>query len=355
MTQQSNQTPTVAQPTQSERFTRMVMAEFSATSGSLEITARQKRLIQSYFISIDQALKTAETFRLKKAEKYRDKLPVIWANVNMEQLAIKVMAYSRIGFDPSIANHINMIPFKNNTTNKYEITFIEGYRGKQLKAIKYGYDMPNDIIVELVYSTDVFKPLKKDINNPIESYKFEVVDSFNRGEIIGGFYYFNYLETPQKNKLMFYSKAEIEKRKPEKASAEFWGGDKPTWGEDNDGKSVKTGTEHVEGWYTEMMWKTLMRIAFNNILIDSEKIDDDFMKVIESERDFSRIENTTPNDANSQTLDIDSEEVPPTTQSLPNSIPVNLSVDNVPAEQMQPQGAATPPLNATTEKFKSNF
>ena len=71
------------------------------------------------------------------------------------------------------------------------------------------------------------------------------------------------------------SKAEVEKRKPEKASASFWGGEKEIW---ENGK--RTGKfEHVEGWYPEMFKKTLTRAAYNAITIDSSKIDEDFQRL----------------------------------------------------------------------------
>lgn len=262
-------------PTPSERFSAMVVKEFSSKGGVLSLTPFQQRLIQNYFINIDIALRSAEEKRLKKSAKYQDPLPVVWQNVNMETLAVHVVACSRIGFDPALPNHINMMPFKNNSLNKYDIVFVEGYRGKELKAMKYGFDIPDDIVVEVVYSTDTFKPIKKDVNNKIEHYEFKVNDAFNRGEIIGGFYYHRYDERPYKNKLVFYNIAEIEKRKPKYASAEFWGGEKATYGDD--GK--KNGTEKVEGWYHEMVWKTIFRAAYSDIAIDSQKIDDDFVKL----------------------------------------------------------------------------
>ena len=44
-----------------------------------------------------------------------------------------MLLHTRIGLDPSQKNHINPIPYKNNAKNKYDIGFIEGYRGIELK------------------------------------------------------------------------------------------------------------------------------------------------------------------------------------------------------------------------------
>lgn len=332
--QQENNKIAKKEKTHSERFAEMVEREFTGTAGNLSLTSFQKRLVQNYFITIDQSLKKAEQQRLKKDERFRDTTPLTWEHINMELLAINVVACARIGFDPALSNHINMVPYKNNALKKYDIVFIEGYRGKELKARKYGFDVPNDIIIELVYSTDTFSPIKKDKDNRVETYEFKVNNSFERGEIIGGFYYFSYFDSPEKNKLMFYSKSQIEKRKPEKASAEFWGGekDKYEW-DDRLKKNVKTGTESIEGWYDEMMWKTLSRIAYSNITIDSQKIDDDFIKLSLNEKMVGELDTnpsfTAPDSANSKPLDINYEDLSDNSQS---------AVDSPTAPQTQSEG-----------------
>ena len=330
--------------TNSERFTEMVEREFIGTAGTLSLTSFQKRLVQNYFINIDQMLKSAEERRLKKDEKYRDDTPLVWASVNMELLAVNVVACARIGFDPALSNHINMVPYKNNTLKKYDVVFIEGYRGKELKARKYGFDIPNDVIIELVYKTDTFIPLKKDKDNRIETYEFKVNNSFERGEIVGGFYYFSYFDVPEKNKLMFYSKSQIEKRKPEKASTEFWGGEKDVYKwDDKAKKNVKSGTETIEGWYDEMMWKTLCRIAYGNITIDSQKIDDDFIKLSLNEKLAGDIipdaSYTAPESANSKTLDVNYEDVSDKGQSQPKAegTPIPTKPEQTASTLKQPQ------------------
>ncbi|MGF7050385.1 recombination protein RecT [Paenibacillus sp. DS2015] len=273
------------EPTQSERFMTKVISEFGSNVGEVALTNFQKRLAQNYFIALDSVLKTTEEKRLKKAEKYRDALPVTWANVNMDKLARDVVAMARVGFDPSQPNHINLIPFKNNNTNKYDIAFIEGYRGIELKSTKYGMDVPDHVAVELVYSSDKFNPIKKDMNNKYEGYEFDIVNAFDRGEIVGGFYYHLFSKAPEKNKLVIMTIKDIEKRKPDHASPEFWGGEKDKW---VDGK--KAGKEQVEGWREKMCWKTVYRAAFSDITIDSQKIDDDYLRLKQMESDLSEAE-----------------------------------------------------------------
>ena len=285
----------------SERFTEMVEKEFRNGVGKIELTDFQRKLAQNYFISIDMALQEAEKRRKLKV-KNQDPVPVVWQNVNMQKLARDVVAYARIGLDPIQRNHINIIPYKNNSTQKYDIGFIEGYRGIELKAKKYGLDVPDNVIVELVYSTDKFKPIKKDHRNRIESYEFEITNPFDRGEIVGGFYYHIYSKNPERNKLVVFTKKDIEKRKPAYASVEFWGGEKDIW---ENGKKV--GTEKVEGWYEKMCYKTIYRAAYNDITIDSQKIDDDYLRMKQMENDLleANIEAEIEENANKEVLDFD--------------------------------------------------
>jgi recombination protein RecT len=294
------------QLSQSERFTGAVIKEFSSNNGAVTITPFQKKLCQNYFIKIDQTLKDAEKKRLAKSEEYRDALPLTWENVNMAKLAVDVIAFSSVELDPTQPNHINMIPYKNTANNKYDMGFVIGYRGMELKAKKYGLDVPNDVVVELVYSNDKFKQHKKDRNNPVESYEFEIVNDFDRGDVVGGFWYHEFKEAPDKNKIKVFSLKDIEKRKPAYASAEFWGGEKDKW---VGGKKV--GKEKIDGWFEEMALKTISRNAYNAITIDSRKIDDNYLSIIqkESEMKDAIIQNDVIANSNKTALDFEEAEV----------------------------------------------
>ena len=262
-----------------ERFTNAVMREFpNGGGGPIELTSFQKKLISNYFIKLDGALKEGEVKRLSKSEQYRDPLEYSWQNVNMNKLAQDVVAYSSVGLDPLQPNQINPIPYKNSKTNQFDITFIPGYKGLELKAKKYGFEVPDDVIFELKYSTDKFKSIKRNVNNPIEGYEFEITNDFDRGELEGGFYYMIYNDNPQKNRLVVMNRQQIEKRKPSYAAAEFWGGEKDNW---VNGK--KQGKVEVEGWEEEMFLKTLQRHCWNSINIDSQKIDDNLLRILGNE------------------------------------------------------------------------
>lgn len=286
----------------SVRFTNKIIAEFTGGVGDIALSDFQRRLVQNYFIAADAALKNAEAARMRKSERYRDQVPVTWNNVNMETLAQTVVAAARIGLDPMQKNHVSLIPFKNNHTGKYELAFIEGYRGLELKAAKYALDMPTAVVVELVYANDHFKVKKGDYRNPGDGYEFEIQNPFDRGELRGGFYFHYYQDNPRKNKLVVMPLNEILKRKPQHASPEFWGGEKDVW---EDGKKV--GKQKVEGWFDQMCWKTVFRAAYNDLTIDSEKIDADYRRLKQIEQDYeaTAVAEEINANANREPLDIE--------------------------------------------------
>lgn len=294
------------EPTSSERFMNMVIREFGSGVDEIALTDFQKRLAQNYFIALDAALRTAEEKR-KKKKTNQDALPIVWQNVNMEQLARDVVSAARVGLDPAQKNHVAMIPYKNNALSRYDIGFIDGYRGIELKSKKYGLDIPDSVTVEVVCKNDKFKEIKKDRNNPVETYEFEIVNSFDRGDIVGGFYYHSYSQCPEKNKLVVFKLDDILKRKPKYASVEFWGGEKDVWE-----NGQKVGKEKVDGWYYEMCFKTIYRAAYGSITIDSQKIDDDYLHLKRKEQELSeaQFEEEIAENANKEPIDIEGKAQP---------------------------------------------
>lgn len=262
------------QLTHSQRFVEKMKGEYSASIGADTLTDNQVSLAQSYFIALDSALKTSEVNRLKKSEKYRDDLPVTWENVNYTKLSREVVHFAKLGLNPLINNHLFFIPFKNKSTGEYDITFMEGYKGEEIIAKKYGLDVPKDLVVELIYSTDEFSVIKKDHKNEVEGYCLDITNPFDRGEIIGGFWYKVY-EDERQNKIKLFSLKDILKRKPKYGGTEFWGGEKDKW---ENGKA--TGKKiQIEGWKEEMYTKTILRNAWGSIIIDNSKINEDYTVV----------------------------------------------------------------------------
>lgn len=262
--------------TASERFTGMVVKEFQGNVGVLNINEYQKQLIRGYFIGIDNALKKAEEARLNKnswkstKEEDKNNLPITWQNVNMNDLAIAVVHHAKLGLDMQIPNHLNAIPYKNNKTQKYDIGFLKGYKGLEYIATQLSLYPIRNITVELIYSNDVFEIVNKD---NITKYNFIIKNPFDRGDIIGGFGYIEYLDE-SRNRIITLSKKDIDKRKPSYAAAEFWGGEKY-----NPATKQK---EQVDGWYEEMARKTIARATYNAVPIDPKKVNESYAYVINS-------------------------------------------------------------------------
>lgn len=302
----NTQVSTKVAPSQSERFTAAVIKEFSSNNGAVKITPFQHKLCQNYFIKIDQTLKDLESKRIAKSEEYREALPYTWEYVNLAKLSQEVIAFSSVELDPMQPNHLSVVPYKNTALAKWDMTLRIGYRGMELKAKKYGLDVPTDVVVQLVYSTDTFKQFKKDRNNEVESYEFVINDNFNRGAVVGGFWYHDFEDNPTKNKLKVFSLKDIEKRKPAYASAEFWGGEKDKWE-----KGKKVGKETIEGWFEEMAEKTISRNAYNAITIDSKKIDDNYLTIMKNADDEKAaiVQNEIDSNSNKEPLDFEEAEV----------------------------------------------
>lgn len=302
----------------SERFTNQVLREFgSNVAGALQVTDYQRQLIQGYFISIDRALKMAEEARIRKNEnnkdhKYDNPLPVVWANVNLNDLALDVVHYARMGLDMMQDNHLSPIPYKNNKTNKYDITLMPGYNGIKYIAEKYAVEQPLAVTIELVYSTDTFRPIKKSKDNKVEGYDFEINNAFDRGAVVGGFGYIEYTD-PVKNKLIIMTLKEIEKRKPKYAAAEFWGGKVKVW---ENGKQVE---QESEGWFEEMCLKTLKRETYSakHIPRDPKKIDDNYQYMRMREARYAEMEAQAEIEVNANAIIIDTTPQPQRKLPLP--------------------------------------
>ena len=325
----------IAEISMSQRFTKKVLSEFTVSSGDVTVNQHQRDLIQGYFIGIDQALKKAEVDRIAKNKRlskpeYMNELAYTWANVDLELLSRSVMHYSKMGLDMMLPNQVSPIAYKNNATNKYVFTFIEGYQGKKVIAEKYPLNPFKSVTIELVREKDSFQVLKKSEDRPVDSYKFQIVDPFDRGEIVGGFGYIEY-DDPTKNELIIMNKAEIMKRKPEKAAGEFWGGEKDEWKNgQKTGKTVK-----VEGWFDEMALKTVTRHVYGKIPLDSSKVSE-FNKFLATQtEDIKDLEVAAEIEAKANTQNLDIEDAKYTTLDPDQTPATNPSVAEDPKPERQ--------------------
>ena len=351
-TESKQQTPNVENPpvaTPSQRFTSLVISEFgTATASPVQLNDKQRRLVQGYFVIIDRMLADAETKRLAKNannsnHQYDNNIPYDWQHVNMADLALDAVHAARMGLDMQEEAHLYPIPYANKKKGCYDIAFVTGYAGKQYKATKYALTPPKAVTIEVVYNTDIFKPYKKGRDNPYDTYEFEIVNPFARGEIVGGFGYIEY-ENPEKNELVIMNLEAIKKR-AQKGSAEFWGskmtgkkvqvwenGNK-TWGE-------------AEGWADEMVRKTIVREVYSkkHIPIDPAKLDDNYQHFAEREVEYAQAEIDAEADENANTTPIDIPQTPP--QELPQApIEADMTAANTKSEPIpREKQTATPPV-----------
>lgn len=324
-TPQNNQAPMApaAQPAiqapmnQSERFTAKVMKEFGTGIGAPELAEYHKKLVQGYFVAIDRALKAAEEERIRKNAsnkdpKYNNDLPVTWQNVNLPELATDVVHYARLGLDMRQDNHLFPIPFKNNKAGLYDVNLMKGYNGIRYISERYALDKPISVTIELVYSTDTFRPIKKSSGQPVESYEFVINNAFDRGTLLGGFGYIEFADST-KNKLIIMTMKDVEKRKPAYASANFWGGMATVW---ENGKKIE---KPVEGWKDEMVYKTLVREVYSpkNIPLDPQKVDDNYQYMKLREARIAELAAQADADLNACGKIIDTE--PRTPAALPDA------------------------------------
>jgi recombination protein RecT len=248
--------PQTDQGTVSQRFTAIVIREYSGSVGKLDISPYQRRLAQHLFIKIDQSLKDLEK---KRTEKDKESVPIIWANINFEKLAIDAIHRIELGLDALIPNHISPIPYFNKRLGKYDLDLRIGYAGKDYYRRQMAIDPPENVIYELVHKNDVFKPAKKSFKNPIESYDFDISKPFDRGEIVGGFAYMEYGD-PKKNKLLIVTEADFTKSKNSAQSKVFW-----------------------DDYPEQMRLKTIVNRTMNRLQIDPEKVNSSFRFVEEQE------------------------------------------------------------------------
>jgi recombination protein RecT len=271
------------QSTQSERFLKNVETQFAAEAGSpIAFSEYEKTLAQHLFLKVDNVLKDLETKRLSASSPYGS--PYTWANVNMRKMALDAVHRVQLGLDALIPNHIHPVPYFNKREGKYDLDLRVGYVGKAYYRRAVAVDVPVDIICELVYSTDEFKPMKKSFSNEIESYEFNITNAFKRGEIIGGFGYLVY-EDSRKNTLIMVSEEDFEKSKKAAQSDAFW-------------------KKHP----VEMRFKTLVHRVTEKLEVDPKKVNATSYAYVESQEEEAELRREVNENANEEILDIQIDE-----------------------------------------------
>lgn len=245
-------------PEASERFTNQIMSQFQAEAGSpVQFTAYERALAQHLFLRVDSCLKEFEKKRRESGKE--SQAPFIWQNVNMRKLALDAVHRIQLGLDALIPAHIYPIPYFNGKEKLYDIDLRVGYRGELYYRTESAVEKPQDVRLELVYSSDEFSPMMKSHDNNVEDYTFKIVNPFNRGNIIGGFAYISYKD-PQKNKLVLVSEADFKKSCQAAKSQDFW-----------------------SKYPAEMRYKTLVHRAMSHLPIDPKKVNAPAFAAVESD------------------------------------------------------------------------
>ena len=234
--------------THSQRFLLKVQKEFSGAVGhGVEFSSFEKQLASNLFLKTDSALKEFEAKRLQRGDASK-RTPFTWENVNMEKLSVDAVHRVRLGLDALIPNHLHAIAYFNSKSGKYDLDLRIGYRGKHHIRMKMATEDVKDIRYELVHENDVFEPLPRDSERPVESYKFAISNPFDRGNVIGGFGYIIY-DDETKNRLVMVSEEEFEKVRKIAQTQDFWG----KWGD-------------------KMRYKTLVHRVTDHLDLDPAKI-----------------------------------------------------------------------------------
>lgn len=270
----------ITKPT-SERFTNAVLAEFTQNAGEIMAWGpHQKMLAQHLYVKIDTQLTELEAKRLKNGE--TKKAPIVWANINMQKLAIDTVRRIELGLDALAPNHISPIPYFNGKLKKYDLDLRIGYEGKMFYRREIAIDPPKDVRIELVYSTDKFKPIKKSSDVQVENYEFEITNAFDRGTVVGGFGYLIY-DDETKNMIILVTKKDFDKSE-KKGNATFW-----------------------TGYPDNMKYKTIVHRVADKLGIDPKKMN---AAVADAEsQDEREFEREIADNANQTIIDVDGDKM----------------------------------------------
>jgi len=206
-----------------------------------EYGCKNEVLAGNFFTAIDASIKKSEADRAGNQYKANDP-KIRWAATNFDETLQSAIAYSNLGIDPLAEDMISFI-FHKSKTGGYNITFVEGVSCMEILARKYGINCPDNVKVEVVYSTDIFEVIKKDINNPEDTCIHKVVNPFDRGEIVGG-YTISQFSNSSYNQIRPMSLKDINKR-------------------------TKETTMFFKNWPEEMCIKTLKKNAWSKVVLNT--------------------------------------------------------------------------------------
>jgi recombination protein RecT len=267
----------------SQRFTSMVIRNYAKEVGKIELDPYRQILAQHLFVAADNSLRTLEMRRLDRGGQGS---PITWANVDMNKLAVDAVHRIELGLDALVPRHLYTIPYYNKRSGKYDVDLRIGYEGELYVHLELALERPVEVVLELVHENDKFAPIKKQLSQDVEGYKFDITNSFDRGGVVGGFGYIRY-QDPTKNKLVLVTRADFDKARKKAKSDEFWG-----------------------NYPEEMMFKTLIRRVVKHIPLDPKKINKSY-HIVEADNVVDVNDREIEENANQDYIDIPTETAAP--------------------------------------------
>lgn len=237
---------------ESQRFLIQVGTQWEAEfNNTLKFSEYQKTLAQHLFLKINNTFAELNA----KWKKNKENKEISWKNINLNKLMLDSVHIVNLKLDGLLKNHLHIVPFWNTSKGQFDVNLQPGYLGKLYYHCEMAIDRPIDVRFELVYETDIFQPKKKNYENEIETYDFQITQPFNRGNIVGGFGYIVYTDNA-KNKLVILTESDFKKSEGFSKQKYFW---------DNNPK--------------EMRLKTLVHRTVEHIQLDPEKINTSYLEI----------------------------------------------------------------------------
>jgi len=229
----------------SDSFIQTLADTWSEDITALEAFSNHQKVLGSRLcLKVDQQLAKSEEDRPKDNGR-----PVIaWGTIDMQKLFADAADRIKMGLDAMLPNHIWPVVYWNSSKNQYDVDLRVGYKGEDYYKRKSSVFPVKNIRYELVYKTDEFTVIKSDMNNCKEGYTFSITDPFNRGDVVGGFGYIEYVDESL-NELIVVTKKDF-----------------------NDAKNVAKSQKFWNKWPERMQYKTLVHRVTGKLQLDPEKI-----------------------------------------------------------------------------------
>jgi hypothetical protein len=236
-------------------------------------TDLQARLAQHLAVKTEMALDAHEIKRQKNPQKKNDP-PVTWENVNMESLMIKAKNCIDLELDAAMPNHVNVVPYLNGRTKKYDVDVRPGYEGVLHSKKKFALVPPTDVICKLAFDGDEFEIAYNEAGG--EEPRFKPKSYFKPGPVIGGFGHIKFAN-PALNRVIVVDEYEFEKARKAAQSKDFWGGEfyERKWNDEARRYENVGEPAYDSKFERDMQYKTVVLRVCKHLKLDPAKVNSD--------------------------------------------------------------------------------